>query len=167
MQKNKNITAFLLVTVVAVWGLLAFRIYKTFAGTDNYIPIAHKTLKAVLPKEEGSFELHEYTRDPFLSILTDTVTENIVEAPATIQYPTQRPKPVNLPQYCGIVGNQADKDRIAILRTDKKHLFVKEGEKYDSMKIVSIKEDRLVLDNKGEKITLPLSGQSNKMVSFK
>ena len=156
-MKNNGIKIVLFIAVILIWGLLIYKIYYTVYGS-------HKINNAVIiPNPEkpliiiDTYSVHTYKRDPFLSILTDTIS----------QQPTVEIKPfkifvkksTTLPLYCGVIRN--GKKKTAILKMNKKIFFLHEGDTLQSMKIKTIMNDSIVVMNGEDKISIFLNKEKS------
>jgi len=96
--KNKKATISLLVTTLAIWGWIIYKIHHDVGG-NHYKPhrVADIDLKKNLDMHIDHYLIHEYTRDPFLGILTDTITKPKEEI--IIKKPPVEHKPLILPRY--------------------------------------------------------------------
>ncbi|HVX00038.1 MAG TPA: hypothetical protein VHA52_06365 [Candidatus Babeliaceae bacterium] len=154
-MKNKGITTILLIAVACIWGMLIFKIYHAISN-NTHSPFHVAEHPAIKNDTVKSYQLHSYTRDPFLSILKDTITlppSPIV--PSTPQHKeTIEKRPLILPLYCGLI--RTNEVKTAILRMDKKTYFIHEGETFQSIKIKSIDVDSVMASSDGLKVVLPL-----------
>lgn len=145
-MKSKGVTVGLLIAVVGIWGFLFLKIFNDFNGTKA---IPHKSLSE-RPKDNqdkvDTYKIHAYSRDPFLSILEDTVT---IVAPIVEHHPKPAPiKNVVLPQYFGMI--KSDKTLTAIVKFEKKTFFVNEGSNIRSFKVAKITPDSIICIENGK-----------------
>lgn len=148
----------LVVLVTLIWGLVIYRVYNS-ARPHKQLANDAKT-KGQAIADTFDFVLHSYTRDPFLSILTDTVTEPEPVAPKPVEQHVPDKRPYMAPRYCGqlITNNQ----KTAILKRNNKFFFVMEGQSFEDVKIRSITADSLVITDGAEKIVIAKSGSNQK-----
>jgi hypothetical protein len=138
-MQNKRVTILLLTAVVVIWGILFYKIYMTVYSSGN-APLYAPSQKFKRQEPRKRYELKLLARDPFLSILTDTITE-------PIPIPVFKPKPpeineIDMPIFCGII--KSNKKNMAILKKDKKVFFAYEGDMIKSIKIKKITTDSMV-----------------------
>lgn len=147
MKKNR-LTILLIVAVVAIWALIAYKIYMS-VHIKPIAPSSHLTVERPLGNESIGYTISNYARDPFLSIITDTA--EIVEEPEV----RKSLKPPVLPRYCGLVQN-SDRKKIAILHVNKRYMFLAQGEKDGDLILKAIGDDNIEIKMNGEiyKITL-------------
>lgn len=148
MKKNKPVTIALLIAVLVIWGTIAYKIVQaTNTGVTKIPPIPTRATNTTDQVSEN-YEIAEYTRDPFLSIITDTATVPEVVQPTT---PTPEKKPIVIPEYYGVVQNE--KEKTALLKIKGKLQFLHTGEMNGDVKVVSIYEDKVVLLVEGQRVT--------------
>ncbi len=140
----------MLAAVAGIWGTIIIKLYFGLHAEAIQMP---NVKQQNLVKAHGileSYTLHEYPRDPFLSVLTDTA------AIQEVNIPKEKPvsKPTALPQYCGLI--QGSKEKIAILKMNKKYFFLKNGEGNEYLKVLAIDEKQIVIKINAEKITVPV-----------
>lgn len=139
----------LLVAVVAIWGTLTYKVYNHFAG-KNYNPIypvvnhINKS-KLISPK---IYIIHSYSRDPFLSILTDTA-QPVASLTAWPKIAVISKKPTVLPEYMGFFED--GKKKTAIIKYERKTTFIHEGDKWQKLSIVRITTDSLIVTDEGKR----------------
>src|SRR6185369_15425411 len=101
-MKSKRAVFILLLLVIIIWGLIAYRIYSTIKS-DEISPIKNdfvNNFESVSPNED--FKLVANYRDPFLGKLMDVnVTRSKAKVPVAI-IPLQWPEI----KYKGIIKNQ-------------------------------------------------------------
>lgn len=152
MKKNKPVTIALLIAVIAIWGTIAYKIVQATGNNKiNNINHIQKTDSGNTPLLLDDYTISDYTKDPFLDILTDTAA-----VPETIIKPAPQPdkKPILIPEYYGMIQNE--KDKTAILKIKDKYIFMHKGEKHGDVKLVSMHEENVVLMVEGEKVTVDL-----------
>ena len=155
-MKRQSLTLILLLAVTSIWGVLIYKIYHTLHNDKRNTLAAPFSAPANTSKIPGEFILHEYPRDPFLSILADTVTSCPVVNVTVIKKVVD--KKITLPLYFGLIQNR-DK-RTAILKMEQKIFFVHEGEIFRSIRISRIVPDSVIAFYEGKKYTLLLKRKS-------
>jgi hypothetical protein len=149
-MKNKGITILLLFAVFLIWG--AF-FYKVFRSNENSIT-TYKT-RSFKPDFKDAYldtyKIHVYYRDPFLSILTDTVTEPIEII--KVSKPVEK-KNIVLPLFFGLIKN--GKTITAIFKVKKRMIFLHEGDCFQHIKIKKVTPDSVVCVVEGQNVAIPL-----------
>lgn len=151
-MQNKKVTILLLLAVLVIWGMLFLKIYKTIYGSVKpQFNVSKKETKRQEQRKE--YMLKMVARDPFLSILTDTISE-------PVSIPVIKPKPpeireIDMPIFYGII--KSNKKNMAILKKDKKVFFAYEGDMIKSMKIKKITTDSIVASANGNVIVIHLN----------
>jgi len=161
MQK-KTVTTILLVAVLIIWGLLVYKVYNSL-NSDH---ISERPLTIINIKKhigcEDSYMLGEYSRDPFLSILIDTVTER---EPAPVNTPLTKvveKKPTQLPLYYGFI--QGCNKKTALFKLNNKTFFVGEGDTFLSLKVKKISADSTLVFSDGKNTTIYINKKHNKRI---
>jgi len=157
-MKKKQQNILLLSAVIFVWGWICVKIYNNLSGNDD----SHRNIDTIVTGKndtlQSDYEIHTYNRDPFLSILTDTVTVQEIDTAKKQKLILSPPKPVSLPTYYGYIVT--GKSRTAILKFDnKKTIFLKEKEKYNDFRLVFISSDSVILLSGNDRFCLHISSQ--------
>lgn len=145
-------TYFLMTIVLLVWGLL---FYKIFFSVSRGKIVTNSTVPASGGSTENKLDtyvIHSYSRDPFLSILTDTETVDEITIEPVKKIPKVLPKV--LPEYFGIIFNGTK--NCGIFRSDKQYYFVSPGDTFTKFRLKKIWIDSVVLAYDGNDITLHL-----------
>jgi|GEM_PF-6226371 len=151
-MKKKHLTVGLLVIASVVWGAI---IYKIFDRIDAPTPEISKVPILTNGAElEGldTFVVSAYSRDPFLSILTDTAVKVAYETPSIVQQIQE--ETLVLPEYCGLITS--GRTKTAIVKWKKKFENIQVGQSLDQFLIKSISENQIVVITQGKRITIPL-----------
>ncbi|MDR3678879.1 MAG: hypothetical protein P4L41_02860 [Flavipsychrobacter sp.] len=153
-MKKKNTTILLLIIVVLLWGFIGFKFYKGIIASHQNSTLSKKAiLTEQIDTIEENFVLHTYSRDPFLSILKDTISSPITDPPVVKETKKIIKKPFIPPAYCGIIKNEREK--IAVLFLNKRTFFVKERESLNDFKIKRISDSNIQITNQGDLILIP------------
>ena len=149
-MQNKAGTIFLFVIVLAVWGIIAFKIYDYIKGGDVAIQSAGRKNYTVEKREVllDSFALLPDYRDPFLE---DQIL--VKSKPAVKVISDYKPakgnmvKMVEWPKinYNGLVFNEDTKTKTGMVKIGGKSKTVIEGDTFKSLSVVSVTRDSIVL----------------------
>lgn len=138
-MKNKKKTYLLLVAVLAIWGILGFRIIATLGPSDEVqTPIKTATLEQPLTlKIRDTFSINANYRDPFLGTLPKTKKKS----------KTPKKKPPKAPKrsiaYHGSVAQNGAKSRLFFVWIDdQQHIFEK-GKSVDGVTLVWGTKERI------------------------
>lgn len=148
MKKNKPLTIALVIAVLAIWGTIAYKIAQATNNGNKNIPTASIPVTDTNSRLPENYEIAEYTRDPFLSIITDTAT--IPEVAVSVA-PAVEKKPLIIPEYYGVVQNE--KEKTALIKIKGKLQFLHAGEISGDVKVISIHDDRVVMIVEGQKVS--------------
>lgn len=162
-MKNKGATILLLIAVAAIWGILGYKIYNTVHSNNQYTkPKIDSSSITATDTTAGSYTLHEYNRDPFLSILKDTAVYNApVDTLKTIKQPVVIHATI-LPDYCGTIAN--NKKKLAIMKMSGKYIFMAVGDTIRSLKLKQIQATYVVMNDNGKNVTIALNNVKPKNV---
>lgn len=155
-MKNKGLTYILVLAVLAVWGMIIYRIYVTVNADDDH-PLQNAiTLKKevfndyAIPKDTTKLLLNY--RDPF-AVQKPEEKEVFSDKPATPKiaiHPQVKP-PVNwnLIKYSGYIHNPGSKKLIAMMTINGKELMMIEGETADQVKLIRNLKDSVKVSYQG------------------
>jgi len=163
MAKGKTLTYLLIAGVVAVWGLIFYRVYIGMSEEDLDIPVAAATKVPyfkMLDHHEDQVNLDFSYRDPFSGSNTYEVAKPVVSRsenvaiprPATISPMASKPQ-VNWSnvQYTGYVNNAASKQKMVILSVNGNTAVLAEGQTAHGVKLLKYLGDSVSVQYQGEK----------------
>lgn len=140
-MKNKKAVYILLPVVLAIWGIISYRIYSSLKKkeitTDLYQPVN------TLENMEGAidtFNIIANYPDPFLR---STVTPERKSAPPKIQKENKVISPVVWPDiaFRGIIKNPQAKKQTALIVINGKDYLMKAGEKNENIVLTKVFKD--------------------------
>ncbi|MDB5137823.1 MAG: hypothetical protein JWP37_4426 [Mucilaginibacter sp.] len=148
-MKNKKLTYLLGVIVLAVWGMIIYRIFAAVGGSDDNIQTtAIKTVKEPyndfnIPKDTTHLLLNY--RDPFGLIKFKDTTETIVGKHNNGNIPLMAKPAINwnFIQYSGYIRNPASKKLIALVSINGKNEMLSEGDTRDHVKLIKNLRDSI------------------------
>lgn len=149
-MKNKRTTYILIISVVAVWGIIFYRI---FTATQAAEPVSFN-----LPASKASYEsLYDYQmkdtftlalnyRDPFLGGEPQSeipVTTVPREPAGFVMNAIAAPPPVNweIIRYTGYIMNPNIRRAVAIMNINGKEYMLSEGQKADGVTLIKSYRD--------------------------
>lgn len=152
-MKNKTKTYLLLAAVLAIWGIIGFKIMSTL---NPEAPEVKKQDEMVVftPKShtvKDTFSIRPAQRDPFLGTLYAKKQEN--PAPRT-------PKPkeafvwISI-TYHGTVSKQDSKEKLCILSINGQQHIMKIGQEVQEVKLVKASNTEILVNYKGQRKTVP------------
>jgi hypothetical protein len=132
-MKNKRLQKFLLLLVVAVWGMVALRVYGTMASGDSDekksdAPGAGTRIK------RPAFIYKADVRDPFY-FPSAVLRRDSVHRPTAVPKPVWMPPPLRL---TGILHSKARKKTAIIENTTGGVFFLSEGDTLTGAKVLKI-----------------------------
>jgi hypothetical protein len=132
-MKNKRLQKFLVLLVVAIWGMVALRVYGTVAlgESDERKP---ETSGAGTHKKRPAFLYKADVRDPFY-FPASTPRGDSFHASRMIPKPVWKPPPLKL---TGILQNKARKKTVILENTAGTVFFLSEGDTLSGTKILKI-----------------------------
>jgi len=160
---KKNINIILIVGVALIWGLL---IYKFFGGSfvnqedrQNYAATINEELPTSIQKD--TFDLKEYTRDPFLGRTRKVVGGNLVRSNSSVKVKkSKKTATVQWPQlqYLGFVKEEEAKEPLLLLKVNGKLIRKKSSfEFFEGFKVLKFYKDSLLMRCNGEEKTIKKS----------
>ncbi len=156
-MKNKRMTYVLVVAVLIVWGIIAYRILSGLDHNDEYIADHNKTFVKekyddYAMSKDTSHLLLNY-RDPFgLSAPPDTIPKTKEKIFIALSKSPKANFNWNFIKYCGFVRNPGTKKLIAILTINGKNTMLAEGETAENVKLLkNFKDSVMIVFNKQTK----------------
>ena len=165
-MKNKQLTYFLGLVVVVVWGVIIYRIVSTAAGNDDPAPIASPSIKKepyndfAVQKDTARLLLNY--RDPFgLTKQKDTahysvkknIAINVNSATSTLMKPAFN---WGFLQYSGYVRNPGSKKIITLISINGKNEILAEGETKNQVKLIKNMGDSIKISFNGKTKFIPI-----------
>ncbi|TKC12050.1 hypothetical protein FA048_00070 [Pedobacter polaris] len=158
-MKNKKFTYLLLISVVALWGIIFYRVFNSMAAEDTPILSANTTKVAyfnMVNHEEDQVSLRLDYRNPFSENSQEIVHEiakspSIAIAAAPMHMNIKVPVKWNAIQYTGYINNPINKKKVAMLTLDGKEFMLTEGQQLHGVKLVKYATDSVKLQYQNEK----------------
>jgi hypothetical protein len=157
-MKNKKLTYFLGFIVLAVWGLIIYRIFYTIKGDDddNIAQVSEKATKEpyddfTIPKDTTHLLLNY--RDPFGLIRFKDTTELPVKMKphkGTASSVVQPAINWSFIQYSGYIRNPASRKLIALVIINGKNETLSEGDTKDQVKLIKNMRDSIKISFNGQ-----------------
>ncbi|MHC1705777.1 MAG: hypothetical protein AB9846_17885 [Tenuifilaceae bacterium] len=154
-SKNKNII--LGVVVIAIWGLIAFKIVSYFNSTSKVeLPATNVFKTAGIKVKREKYTIDATYRDPFLN----EVKEKIVKSDQNLRdvsFQVSKP-PVKWPdiKYNGIIESTNKSKRVGLLQINKKVFLVNEGDSTARVIVIAMYKDSLRLKYDKEVKVFPI-----------
>jgi hypothetical protein len=152
--KNKTKTYLLLATVLAIWGVIGFKI--TNGLSPNKISVENDNLDVdFTPKTialNETFEISNVERDPFLGTLVSTRKSKPKRSQAKKKVEIESPK-IN---YLGLVKSQNSTEPIFVVNIDNNQQLLKRGQEVDGVKLIKGDTKRIIIswNNKYQTISI-------------
>jgi len=155
-MKKKALTYLLGIAVIAIWGMIIYRVIQAFSGNDtpqfqNSVSIKKEAFNDyTIPKDTASLNLNY--RDPFSDKKTDTIAAQAHKAITHTNPIINRPKPqVNWSgiKYIGFVGKSGSKKWIAMMTINGREAMMAEGETTDQVKLIKNMRDSVKVSYQG------------------
>lgn len=148
-MKNKTRTYLLLAAVLAIWGIIGFKIVTTL---NPEAPEAKKQDEMVVftPKShtvKDTFSIHPTQRDPFLGTLYVKKQES-----TTPRITTPKEAFVWIPiLYHGTVSKQDSKEKLYILSINGQQHIMKIGQEIQEVKLIKATNTEILVSYKGQR----------------
>ena len=158
IKKNKPLTIFLLVAVVAIYGSI---LYRSFSGQQTIDEVSNQTHHQMnnlsVNYQKDSFKIDFYLKDPFKSegFLNKTkYSESPIVQPAKIS-PAKEIKKELIPdwpaiKYYGFVKNRSNKKGLYLISVNHELTKMKLGASYKNITLVNANMDSAVFRFNGE-----------------
>lgn len=158
-MKNQASKYALGLTLLAVWGLVGFRVYQKFGPKELNLPPPRYALATTTATPAEPFQLLLDYRDPFSGKsfpppASPPKTVSNPPKPAAAK-PKKPPAPPALPKivYKGHVALR-DGRQAALLRIDNQLVNMGEGERHDAVQLLKIYGDSVKVEFKGQQATV-------------
>lgn len=161
-MKNKKVTYALGAAVLAIWGIIIYRVINYYAGQSNDNP-AQPAVSALHESYNDYSELKDTTHlqlnypNPFAQkkeIRKDTasiVTKPVLKARAiTPSVGNSNPANWNFIRYSGYIRNSGTHKLIAILTLNGREITLQEGESLDHVKLLKNLRDSIRISYSGQ-----------------
>lgn len=147
MKKNQK-TYLLLGLVLAIWGILGFRIVKSISPSEpeTTVSVASIEFKPTSLKERDTFSILANYRDPFLGTFQKPKTKNPINR-------STKNKKQSLPEkniiYSGLVNDNATGQKIFFLNVDGQQLMLSKNQQAEGVKLISGNAEKVKLRYNG------------------
>ncbi|WP_299535754.1 hypothetical protein [Ulvibacterium sp.] len=154
MKKNQK-TYVLLTVVLAIWGILGFKVIKTVnPDSDPTVrPIASEKFKPIQFQERDTFSILANYRDPFLGTLPKSLTPK--KPKRTFQKKDTLPKRDIL--YTGFIAESSSGQEIFFLTIDGHQQLMAKNEVFRKVKLLSGDPKKVRVRFDGKAKTIPLT----------
>lgn len=160
-MKNKK-TAYILVPVVlAVWGMIGWKVYAAMNGKDEKFVtvVADEKIKSAVNEIPDTIALIADYRDPFLgkiTVINDNSAFKIQHSKSKTEKIPDPPKaPIVWPvvSYHGLVKRNGDQKTVGFLNVSGKSFFVQGGEEAGEVRVGKLWKDSVeILFGKEKKV---------------
>ena len=159
-MKNKKTAYFLLPVVLAVWGMIGWKVYAAFGEKKMSSVTAQPSFDKVITIKSGdTIPLIANYRDPFLDKVTEnTISKNPVKNPKS----QKAEQPVSIPQaekwpslvYHGLIKKSGSEKMVGFLTVNNKSFFVHGNEDAGIVSIGKVWKDSIEIFFAKEKQTI-------------
>lgn len=170
-MNNKKSKAFLLIAVVAIWGIITLKIVNGLSTKDQIVSPNLLIHSNGIDTSETNENIHLFLNypDPFLDEFSADIDSSSKTDPTTISQgleasntPTANPETgskipdiYNFVSYAGMILNVTAKQKIGILKINDSSIIVKEKSKVKGITIVRIHPDAVTLKYNGKLYSIP------------
>lgn len=162
-MKNKNLTYFLVVAVLGIWGYVFKEVFFAFNAEDNSNWNNMSVIATIQPtKSIDTFSIIANYRDPFLGYYKEPKTRTYTQPRKRVQKKKvvkkkEIPKPIepkinwNFIQYNGYVYNQSKNKMTALITINGKEYMMSQGDSTkNGITILNLLEDSLQVKYKNK-----------------
>ena len=156
MNQKKNLTYFLLVIALAIWGIIGYKIVSGLtAPANDTIATGYKILDGapaagtndsvtLLLNYQDPFLKSRYQRRPATATRIGSVNRSIVRPPVT---PPPAPKEVYWPviEYNGVIENKAKNTKVVMLKVNNQDFLLKEKQTGQNVLVLKINKDSVLV----------------------
>jgi len=152
MFGNRNIKVILILSLLAIWSLVAYRVINGTSSNKMKIKPIINQIKNESPLKEDTFSLLINYPDPFIPD-----TSQLYDEP---KYTTKTERSdtlkisINFIQFVGIIRNPTKKINLAIVSIYGKEYLVKEGKKLEGITFNKIEKNKINLVYKSQTFNL-------------
>lgn len=154
MKKNQK-TYLLLTVVLAIWGILGFKVIRTVNpdSDQNVQPIVSEKFKPIQFKERDTFSIVANYRDPFLGTLPQSLKPK--KPKRKFQKKDTLPKREIL--YTGFIAESSSGHEIFFLTIDGHQQLMAKNEVFRKVKLLSGDPEKVKVHFDGGTKTIPLT----------
>ena len=148
-MKNRKTAYFLVPVVLAIWGMIGWKVYAAIGGNnkDSSIPSVQKKVKPSASEISDTIELIANYRDPFLdkSVVINDNSKPKIQNSKLPQVKVADPPNVSVswPKiiYHGLIRKSGSEKTLGFLSVDGKSHFVQMGDEAGEVKVGKIWKD--------------------------
>lgn len=154
-MKNKKLIYVLLPAVLAIWGIVFYRIFNAVGGDEPGNALnEHNEKAAQVTSYTDTFTISTDYRDPFMGKLAvENRPRTFVSSPPKRVDP--KPQPVQVPWptlgYSGMIKNQKSAVQLAMLQVNGQNYTLKAGQSAEGVQILQIYRDSVEVTFQKEK----------------
>jgi hypothetical protein len=142
-MKHKKFTYLLILGVVAVWGIIFYRIYGAIIDEDTPVVLTSKTKMEyfkMVDHDEDQVTLNLSYANPFANGSYEPVADHTVKIIDTKNNLKLKPitPPINWPNitYTGYIYNPTTKQKVAMLQINGREVMLSEGQDSFGVKVL-------------------------------
>ncbi len=157
-MKNRVSLGLLLTLVVAVWGIIGYKVVAAFSNSnddaENQAVLGTKQDKNLSHLEKPRFSIHLPERDPFLGKLK---TKKIAVKPTKKK--VSKPSNIRWPRiiYKGYVSGRKVTSKVVLININGEGYFAKEKQEVtEEIKLIKTTAESAILSYKGERKTFEI-----------
>jgi hypothetical protein len=146
-MKNKKTAYFMLPIVLAIWGVIGWKVYAAFGGNEkNNVAVTPPIEKINVQESKDTVKLIANYRDPFLDKMIDNsipkkqkanpqiqIINQLIPLVQTIQWPTLA--------YHGLVKKSKAEKAVGFLSVNGKSFFIQGNQDIDVVKVGRLWKD--------------------------
>jgi type II secretory pathway component PulC len=144
---KKKLTYLMLPAVIAIWGIIFYRIF--FANAADDVPAMNERTTVIDSKDGNAvpdtFSIIASYRDPFLGKMVSNEVHRNTQQTVNSEPKQIKPVPVQTPwpsvSYSGMIKNRQSSVQLAMLQVNGQSYTVKAGEAIEGVKVTKIYRD--------------------------
>ncbi|SFW21481.1 hypothetical protein SAMN02927921_00609 [Sinomicrobium oceani] len=158
-MKNKRNTYILLLAVLAIWGLIGYKILQTInpAQETTEQAAAKVSFHPEKVKKQLRFDITVHERDPFLGTLYKPVKKAVTQP-----VPQKKAVPeIEIPvSYYGMVKDDRSREKIYFVQIDGVQQLMRVGDEINHIKLVKGDRGTITIEHNRKRRTIRVTGQN-------
>ena len=150
-MKDKRVNYILIPVVLAVWGIVFYKIFGSLSGSHKVAVINYDDKSSMQEQEDSSFKLIADYRDPFQGESFETASKQRPRGSDAKSKVTNEEKSPETKwpaiNFLGTIKKQ--KEIFAIMKIHNKTFTMKKGEEIENVKMLMIMKDSVQIQYQG------------------
>ncbi len=154
---NKRNTYVLLIVVLAIWGIIGYRVLKTLNPSQEESAVTEKgvSFHPEKLKKQESFTIAVQERDPFLGTMTRPQKKKAAKPAVREEMPPEMEVPV---YYFGMVKDGKSREKIYFVQIDGMQQLMRIHDEVKGVKLLKGSEQEITVLYNGKRKVIPING---------